>query len=559
MEERFRGDDDKVFEAAMEILTPRIRDAETADPRVRILPPEYCIPYDHQTGTINVTPDTVAFHHFLKSWGGGKDVLPRVCILLPTLGRPEGLKRCQESIEGLYYPKHLLRTSVDDGEGTVPQKVNRLAAANPDADCYVYAANDMAFDPWCVYRAVLASRGHGLVALNAGPLYPDGGNICEHFLITRALADQLGEIFSEKLHHCGCDNLLWARAGKLGQAFRCEDARIEHRHFSRGAPMDEVYHKGWSQVESDRRILAEEIERLGLSLSPPQPEPAPQQAEPQPPAQPPDPSGKHLDDAGIEVMDRECVPRRIFTVWLSEDGSMPELVRRCVATQRIPGYEHRVITLENADHRFTSSAYFSQAVAHTGKTKWVKMSDYLRIRYLLEEGGIYLDADVEVLAGKNFDRFLGYRMFAGRETRGWASTHLIGAEPGYPFLGSWLEKLEGEFRGDDDKVFETSIECLTKGYDKAAWCWDLSSPGSAMVQVPAYGWYNVGFRIFPPEYFCPFRPDHESNPRVGKHYTTPNTVALHRFMNSWQVPVDADPETVSNQLRWQQEQPPVVA
>ncbi len=555
VERQFKGDDDKVFEAAMGLLTPQIEQAAASDLGIRILPPEVCLPYNHQTGTINVTPDTVAFHHFAKSWGGSKDVLPRVCILLPTLGRPEGLRMCLESIERLYYPRHLLRTVVDDGEGTVPQKVNRMALAHPDADCYVYAANDMTFDPWCVYRAAQMSKAYGLVTFNAGPVYPDEGNICEHFLITRALADQLGEIFSEKLHHCGCDNLLWARAKALGQAARCEEARIDHRHFSRGAPLDDVYHKGWSQADNDRRILAEELERLGLSL----PAPAPRPAQPQPQPQPAQPSGKHRDDAGIEVMDRECIPRRIFTVWLSDDGTVPGLVDRCIATQRLPGYEHRVITLGSADPRFTSSEYFRQALACTGKTRWTKMSDYLRIRYLLEEGGIYLDADVEVLPGRTFDRFLCYRMFAGRESRGWASTHLIGAEPGYPFLKSWLEKVEREFRGDDGRVFETSIECLTKGYDKAAWSWDLSSPGSPMVQVPAFGWYNEGFRIFPPEYFCPFRPDHESNPRVGKHYVTPNTVTLHRFMNSWQEPTDAGPEAVAEQLRAQQEAPPVMA
>jgi hypothetical protein len=36
-------------------------------------------------------------------------------------------------------------------------------------------------------------------------------------------------------------------------------------------------------------------------------------------------------------------------------------------------------------------------------------------------------------------------------------------------------------------------------------------------------------------------------------------VALHRFMNSWQEVTDTDPETAANQLRWQQEQPPVPA
>ena len=151
---------------------------------------------------------------------------------------------------------------MDDGDGTVPQKVNRMARANQDTDCYVYAANDITFDPWCVYRAVWASKDHGLVAFNEGPVLPDAGNICTHFLITQELVNKLGEIFSEKFAHCGCDNLLWAKAKKMGRAARCEDAKITHYHFSKGSPMDSIYQAGWSHVEEDRKTLAAELEAL---------------------------------------------------------------------------------------------------------------------------------------------------------------------------------------------------------------------------------------------------------------------------------------------------------
>jgi cellulose synthase/poly-beta-1,6-N-acetylglucosamine synthase-like glycosyltransferase len=188
--------------------------------------------------------------------------LPHVTILLPTLGRPDGLQRCLASIDKLVYPKSHMKVVIDDGDGTVPQKVNRMARANQDTDCYVYAANDIQFYPWCIYRAAIKSKECGLVAFNEGPVLPDEGNICTHFLITRDLANRLGEIFSEKFAHCGCDNLLWAKAKKLGEAVRCEDAKIIHYHFSKGSPMDAVYKIGWAHVEEDRKALAAELEAL---------------------------------------------------------------------------------------------------------------------------------------------------------------------------------------------------------------------------------------------------------------------------------------------------------
>ena len=274
MAERFKGDNDSPFAAATEAFTPKVYAARGKN-GVAIYLPEYFLPYNHLKGTINVTGNTRTFHHSVKSWVPDGDYrktdhLPRVSFLLPTLGRPDGTRRCLESIDRLYYPKHLIHVEIDDGPGTVPCKVNsmyRAAAALPHspselADTYAFAANDMEFTPYSIYHAALASKEHALVSFNAGELLPDKGNICEHFLIRKDLVEKLGEIFSELLHHCGCDNLLWAKATRLGEAFRCEEATIIHHHFTKGAKMDDVYKRGWSHVDSDRAILAEELEKL---------------------------------------------------------------------------------------------------------------------------------------------------------------------------------------------------------------------------------------------------------------------------------------------------------
>jgi tetratricopeptide (TPR) repeat protein len=269
---KFKGDDDKNFESSLEIITPRIYAEAAADSTIQVYPPEFFYPYNHQTGIINVTADTRTFHHFLKSWTTGpqsEDFLPRVAVLIPTLGRPEGLKRCLESISRLYYPKHLVRVVVDaDEDATVPVKVNQMARDNRDwADAFAYVGNDVEFsDPYCLYCAAVASVNHGLVTFNSGPLYPDNGNACEHFLITKGLVDKLGEIFCERMYHVGVDNLLFFKASRLGQAKRCEEAKITHYHFSKGEPMDWVYEKGWSQVDLDRKILAEEIEKAKIDF-----------------------------------------------------------------------------------------------------------------------------------------------------------------------------------------------------------------------------------------------------------------------------------------------------
>jgi len=195
-----------------------------------------------------------------------KFVAPKVSIILPTLGRPEGLKRCLDSIEKLRYPKALLETIVihDQPIKGVSARVKE-GFEKATGQLIVFAANDMEFDPGCIIEALKIHRGtgYGLVSFNSGPILPDRGNICEHFMIARRLVDRIGgEIFSTRLHHVGVDNLLWAKCDKLGEAVRCESAFVNHHHFSHGAPMDDVYELGWSKVDEDRAILSEELAKI---------------------------------------------------------------------------------------------------------------------------------------------------------------------------------------------------------------------------------------------------------------------------------------------------------
>jgi len=200
------------------------------------------------------------------------------------------------------------------------------------------------------------------------------------------------------------------------------------------------------------------------------------------------------------------IPKRIFTVWLNEKGEIPPLVKMCIESQKIEGYEHRLITLDNC---FKTSRYMTECRESPHLTKkWCKASDYLRMHYLYTEGGIYLDADVFVVSGKNFDDLLEDRIFVGREKNGWLGTAVVASEGGHPFVAEWIKTAERDFRGDDEKCFESSMELLTKGYHE-------------------WGWSMDGFMVHPSDYFYPY--SHED----GTMDFTENTRAIHYFMKTW--------------------------
>jgi len=205
------------------------------------------------------------------------------------------------------------------------------------------------------------------------------------------------------------------------------------------------------------------------------------------------------------------IQKKIFTIWLNKEKKLPPLVKMCIESQKIPGYEHKIITLENC---FKDSQYIKDCLkAGAG---WSKISDYLRAYYLYNEGGIYLDADVQVVPGKNFDALLKHRMFAARERLGWVGTAVIGSEPGHPFIKKWMEVIERDFKGDDEKYVEASVELISKAcYDRnwknrEKWRWDID-----------------GFEVYSHDYFYPY--DHLN----GTINMTENTITYHYFLKSW--------------------------
>lgn len=249
----FRGDDDKCYESSLGIFTPLC--LNNAD-KVKFTDPEVFYPYNHETGKTLITDKSICIHQFTKSW-----ILPSISIIIPHLdidgNRSEGLQKCIDSIRESDYPQNLIDIYIVAGEDTVPEKVKR-GVNETKGEYIIYAANDMTFYPDSIRNAVeCAQKNHkSLVSFNEGEVLPDGGNINTHFLIKRDFIPYIGgEIFSLELKHVGVDNLLWHKASQQNEAMRCENARIEHRHFSKGYEFDSVYKKGWREIVSDRDKL----------------------------------------------------------------------------------------------------------------------------------------------------------------------------------------------------------------------------------------------------------------------------------------------------------------
>jgi hypothetical protein len=141
------------------------------------------------------------------------------------------------------------------------------------------------------------------------------------------------------------------------------------------------------------------------------------------------------------------IPRRIHYCWFG-GKPLPLQARRCLASWAfyLPDYEVVRWDESNFDpmcHPFTESAYQAGYFAF--------VSDYVRMQVLRQEGGIYLDTDVEVLA--SLDALLGADFFIGLEAPQRFATCIIGMQSGHWLPGKMLDWYDQtEFAAHDLKT-----------------------------------------------------------------------------------------------------------
>ncbi|MGO2952817.1 MAG: glycosyltransferase family 32 protein [Lactobacillus sp.] len=137
------------------------------------------------------------------------------------------------------------------------------------------------------------------------------------------------------------------------------------------------------------------------------------------------------------------IPKKIHYVWV---GQQPKsrLIQSCLQTwrRRLPDYE--IIEWNEDNFDMHENAYIEQAYR---AKKWAFVSDYIRARVLFEQGGIYLDTDVRVLA--RLDSLLANQAFIGFENATYLSAAIIGAEAGNSFIKAILDSYQHlDFRFD---------------------------------------------------------------------------------------------------------------
>lgn len=209
------------------------------------------------------------------------------------------------------------------------------------------------------------------------------------------------------------------------------------------------------------------------------------------------------------------IPKIIHYCWFG-GNPLPDSVLKCIESwkKHCPGYEIKQWNEENYDYKknaFTLEAYEAK--------KWAFVSDFARLDIIYNNGGIYLDTDVELL--KSLDELLDKKCFLAIEQ----PSHLIatglgfGAEKGNPCIKEMLDEYNGAHFKLAEGIYDTTIPCPTRNtapFYKYGFNLEIDKPvnlGGAMV--------------YPPEYFCPFER------KINELKITENTFSIHHYDSSW--------------------------
>ena len=207
------------------------------------------------------------------------------------------------------------------------------------------------------------------------------------------------------------------------------------------------------------------------------------------------------------------IPKIIHCCWFGRNPKS-KLTKKCIRSWKryCRGYE---IVEWNEDNYDISSAPLYVRQAYEAK-KWAFVTDYVRLQVIYENGGIYLDTDVEMI--RRPDKLLSCSAFFGFEGSKYIATGLgFGAEKGSPLLKELM-----------DDYSDISF-VLEDGAFDATTCPVRNTEVFVKHGLKADGTYQVledGIYFFPTEYFCPVK--------FGK--ITRKTFSVHHYLGSWCPP-----------------------
>lgn len=195
------------------------------------------------------------------------------------------------------------------------------------------------------------------------------------------------------------------------------------------------------------------------------------------------------------------IPKKIHYFWFGKNPKSKD-IQKCIESfaEFAPGFEIKEWNEENFDvdaHSYTRKAYVDK--------KWAFVSDYARLKVLLDEGGVYLDTDMLLL--RDISELCELSAFVGKEDDKYISAGILGVPAKHPFVRDTLL----EYEKNEARIPIPVL--LTKIFEKG----------------------NYDIKVFEKDYFYAFDAEHIH--LFNGHNAPREAYAVHLWNYSWGSPV----------------------
>jgi mannosyltransferase OCH1-like enzyme len=202
------------------------------------------------------------------------------------------------------------------------------------------------------------------------------------------------------------------------------------------------------------------------------------------------------------------IPKVIHYCWFG-GNPLPPKAEKCIKSWKKYCPDYEIVRWDESNFDVNCNDYCREMYA---QKKWAFLTDYIRLKVVYENGGIYLDTDVELI--KPLDKLLDNSAYMGLETTDKVATGLgFGAEKNHEFIRKNMEYYENWKPSDPIETCPVITSRLLEPHGV-----DCTSTEVQHIQ---------DLTIYPVEYFC------AKHLHTGETCITPNTYSIHHFEASW--------------------------